>query len=126
MTNELTTRARELFQEVDEYNWDDGVVRMQEILNDPACDRATAVMMFWRTEPLFYLGKAAKGETFYDYEQPTYDLIQAIIKKIQDGAVPVGPNSYTPTEDWQIDREHPLVRSLPPAMIEAIKGVEGE
>jgi hypothetical protein len=45
--------AEELHQFVHHYNWDGGIRALQRTLKHPACDRGTALMMFWLSEPTY-------------------------------------------------------------------------
>jgi hypothetical protein len=45
----------ELHEFVDRWNWDGGSEPIRRVLAHPLCDRGTALMVYWRLEPIFYL-----------------------------------------------------------------------
>ncbi len=48
------TQTHKLFLAAYHHNWDDGTRALLRILDDPACDRATALLIYWLTKPGFY------------------------------------------------------------------------
>ncbi|MBK7401111.1 MAG: DUF4274 domain-containing protein, partial [Myxococcales bacterium] len=36
---------------VQEYNWDDGAKKLFEVIRHPQCDRATALLVYWQSQP---------------------------------------------------------------------------
>jgi hypothetical protein len=55
------------------WNWDDGVTPLHWIVQQPACDRATAALIFWLSSPDFHL-KNEKRE-HYDGEELVFQII---------------------------------------------------
>ena len=45
----------ELHEFVDRWNWDGGTEPIRRALAHPRCDRGTALMVYWRIDPIFYL-----------------------------------------------------------------------
>jgi hypothetical protein len=48
--------TEELHEFVNEMNWDGGGTdRLKHVLAHPNCDRGTALMIYWRVDPIFFL-----------------------------------------------------------------------
>ncbi len=48
--------SEELHEFIKKMNWDgNGATRAKCVLAHPKCDRGTALMIYWRTDPIFYL-----------------------------------------------------------------------
>lgn len=87
-------------------NWDfidESVWRT--IVLDPDCDRATALAIFWRASPEYFVG-------FHDRtsvpaaNQPHYDLINLIRERWQRGAYVRSELAFDPdTDAWPLDFE---------------------
>lgn len=52
----------ELFYLVHIYNWDDGTEVLQWIIDSPLCSRATANLIFWRSQPDYYRRYSLSGD----------------------------------------------------------------
>lgn len=56
------TTPEELHQRALAFNWDDGAAAASRIALDPNCDRATALLMYWRGSPHYYRRYAEPGD----------------------------------------------------------------
>ncbi len=61
------------------YNWDFDLNVLRKIIQSPNCDKATALMIFWRACPEDILEFSNEEEA--GYESESYNLIQEIIEK---------------------------------------------
>lgn len=43
--------AFQLHRFVQEYDWDDGAKKLFEVIRNPQCDRATALLVYWQSQP---------------------------------------------------------------------------
>lgn len=48
---QLLVDPTKLFQFVETYNWDNGLDILEEIAKDPRCDKATALLLYWLSQP---------------------------------------------------------------------------
>ena len=61
------------------YNWDDGVEVLKWIIESEKCDKGTASLIFWTSEPDFYFEKSVNEIS--DYEKDTFLLLKRIVEK---------------------------------------------
>lgn len=121
-----TADAEELFYYALTFNWDHGREELTEIIRNPACDQATALMIYWRAAPEWYR-KYAADEQVAPHERENYALIREVeAKYLADGfAAPV--NRFDPYCDHgerlvgTYDRfKDGFVRDLPEKMYHAV------
>lgn len=74
-----TLTSAEQYYLADLYNWDDGVEVLKWIIESPKCDKGTAGLIFWRSEPDFYIQRTY--EAIPDYEKDTFNLLQLITQR---------------------------------------------
>lgn len=117
---------RELFYFAATYNWDHGVEHLRAIVRNPACDAATALLVFWRGAPEFnrqYVDPPSAPAHVRD----TFELVQEIQDKyVVDGFAPA-ESAYDPSDDDGLSRigvyndlAHLFVRELPAKMYQAV------
>ena len=99
-----TLNSAEQFYLAEIYNWDDGTVVLDWIIDSPKCDKGTASLIFWRAEPDFYFDYSA--DTIEDYEKPVWDLLQKILKKFRENGFKKSKIKFDPIEagyrtDWK-------------------------
>lgn len=86
------------------YNWDDGIIVLDWIIDSPKCDKGTASLIFWRAEPDYYFDYTA--ETIDEYEKDVFDLLQKIVIKFKNKAFKNGRLKFDPEKngyntDWE-------------------------
>lgn len=118
-------KALALFAEADEYNWDDGLDRVKQMLDDENCELGTASLLYWRTDPSYYKKFASKEEA-QPYQQPYMDLIADLETRIAAGAFPCQYVSFDPRKDQIIDDNDPMIKKIPEVMLKAVVAPEGE
>ncbi|MBL7717372.1 MAG: DUF4274 domain-containing protein [Flavipsychrobacter sp.] len=108
----------------DNYNWDDGVELLDWIINSPLCDKATAMMLFWRAQPDYYTEYATKEEANYDGD--IWMLLQRIIQNVEKGFYTHQQLEYDSRKDpaaEKIDMDNPNSKwKIPDYMKVALKG----
>jgi len=117
-----TLNSEEQYFLADKYNWDDGTIVLDWIIDSPKCDKGTASLIFWRAEPDFYFDFTA--DTIVDYEKPVWTLLQKIIKKFRDNGFknnklkfdPIGEGYKT---DWKTEFD---IWEIPAELKVATKG----
>ncbi|WP_052248439.1 DUF4274 domain-containing protein [Chryseobacterium taiwanense] len=117
-----TLSSVELHYLVDIYNWDDGVEVLLWIVNSNKCDKATALMIFWRACPDYYL---EKEENELDvYEREINHLLKTIIESFKSNKFKRSIFSYNPQEDFEIEEDQILNWGIPVEMTKMIKGLK--
>jgi hypothetical protein len=109
------TSPSELHFIAETYNWDDGTEVLSWIINSTICDKATARLIFWRSQPDFYTAFLSEEEA--GYEAQTYTLLRNIIDNFamdfykseriaydprKDPGAPSDINYRNAKEKWQI------------------------
>jgi len=117
----------ELHAFVEHWNWDKGVEAINEIIHNPACEAATALMAYWMAGPewfLQYLDRNAALNQGEDIE--LFDLIAEIESRYVAGGFAKGLISYDPNSPEKFrtgqydDRRDTFVRALPEIMYRAV------
>ncbi|MEL6297756.1 MAG: DUF4274 domain-containing protein [Pseudomonadota bacterium] len=106
---------RELHVFVDTFNWDQGTDDLAAILQNPVCEAATALMIYWRASPEFYLDHPPAADEPIPEELA---LIRSIEHRYANGAFQRGICSYDPVEDRMVIR--PEQRRLPQIMYKPV------
>ena len=76
------SKTQRLHEEALNHNWDDGVRRLVEIVKDSACDRGTALLIYWNGRPHHF--RQYKGaDDVPPFERAKYDLLMEISKRYQ-------------------------------------------
>jgi hypothetical protein len=119
--------AEELHAFVDRMNWDGGGAdRLTRVLAHPLCDRGTALIIYWRARPTFYI-KYGTRERVRDKLWPSaladYDMLRDIEQRFQAGDFTTANIPYDPANDGGGDRTG-RGQALPPIMFEPIRGSE--
>lgn len=85
------------------YNWDDGVEVLKWIIDSPKCDKGTASLIFWTSEPDFYIERSEQN--IPEYEKNTFLLLRKIVEKFKNNEFKKSKLKFDPTErllkiDW--------------------------
>ena len=105
------TDPEELHVFADAWNWDGGVAAMQRVIENPKCDAATALMIFWRAQPQDFSAYENR-DAAPDYQQPVFDLLIAIKQRFMRSDFTRSTMSYDPHADFgglqqiQENRDH--------------------
>ncbi|MEM1263711.1 MAG: DUF4274 domain-containing protein [Pseudomonadota bacterium] len=89
--------AAELHLFADLWNWDSGMDEMYRVIAAPICERATALLVFWRASPDYYQG-CQNADDLAEYERDGFALIRAIEAKFMAGDFADGSLRYDPNE----------------------------
>lgn len=79
--------SERLFAQANHHNWDDGLEKLYKILKNKDCDRATALLIYWRCQPDYYR-QFSSEEEIPSYNRDAYEL-----KKYIEAAI--AENKYT-------------------------------
>lgn len=124
----------ELHQFAWSYNWDDGPEIPLWIIRHPHCDRATALLIYWRASPHWYAQYASREDVDDPDYGPhwdllTYDLIREIEERYVSGSYtsqtihfdPTNFEGYDMTEDrYGLEAK----REIPQIMYEPTPGIK--
>ncbi|WP_027078039.1 DUF4274 domain-containing protein [Maribacter antarcticus] len=101
-----TLNSAEQYYLADNYNWDDGTIVLDWIIDSPKCDKGTASLIFWRAEPDFYFDFTI--ETIEEYEKPVWNLLQKIVGKFRENGFKNNRYKFDPIvegykTDWKTE-----------------------
>ena len=107
------------------YNWDDGPVVLEWILDSPLCTKATANLIFWRSAPDYYLRFDLEGDPkARPSEAAVLSLLRKIVRRHENNSFHELEIDFDPTEELEdIDTEEPKW-TIPGAVYDRIHGVE--
>ena len=89
--------SAEQYYLADIYNWDDGPIVLQWIIDSPKCDKGTACLIFWKAEPDYYYDFTA--DTIDEYEKDVWSLLQSIVKRFKANDFTKSQFKFVPTEE---------------------------
>lgn len=92
-----TLNSAEQYYLADNYNWDDGPIVLQWIIDSPKCDKGTACKIFWSAEPDYYYDFTA--ETIGQYEKDIWNLLQSILKRFKDDNFKTSRFQFIPADE---------------------------
>lgn len=93
----------DLHRRAQSYNWDSGVAGARSIALHPDCDRATALLMYWRLSP-HYHRRYATVEEAPARVQDAASLLREIEKRLLADDFRTNTLSFDPADDAGIDR----------------------
>lgn len=105
------------------YNWDDGATVLQWIVESSICDKGTALLIFWYSEPDFYLNH--NEDTIPDYEKDVFNLLKKIVGRFnkndfKSSKFRFNPGSKVENIDWNKKYQN---WDLPKSLKEEVKGI---
>ncbi len=108
------------------YNWDDGLEAMRWVLNHPACDKGTALLIYWRSSPGYFC-QYANRDAATDFERETYDFVIELEQKYLAGAFQQETIAFDPKDDKGFDHttayaDYPIRRPIPSEMYQVTSG----
>ncbi|MDO6792502.1 DUF4274 domain-containing protein [Tamlana sp. 1_MG-2023] len=117
-----TLNSAEQYYLSDNYNWDDGTIVLDWIIDSPKCDKGTACLIFWRAEPDYYYDYTA--ENIEEYQADVWHLLQKIVERFKKNDFKSSKFEFIPTNegyqtDWPIELD---IWQFPTELNEGIKG----
>ena len=116
----------ELHAFADTWNWDKGTWALQEILDNPACEAATALLIYWRSAPEFFQQYADRDALAADpltsSSLDLFDFLTRLEARYVAGEFRVGSLAFDPAEPTENrvgnynDLRDRFVRALPAVM----------
>ena len=111
----MLDEAIKLFLAAAEHNWDDGTKALARILDDPACDRGTALMIFWRARPAYYAAFASDAEV-PAVNSEVLGLLREVERRLLGGRYTAEVVAYDPASDGASAAEGDLARPIAEAL----------
>lgn len=112
--------SAEMHYLVEIFNWDDGTEILNWIIDSDKCDSGTALMIFWRSSPDYYLGK----DRIEEYDNDIFKLLEKIIQRFKLKNFKKSNIKYNLAEDF--DTEYYISEiekwSLPQEMLKPTRG----
>ncbi len=94
--------AAELHLFAKEWNWDGGHKELRKVIRHPLCDLGTALLVYWRGSPGYYLQYASRAEAELD-ERPVYGLLREIERRVKKSAYRTARFRFDPRNDMGSD-----------------------
>lgn len=96
------TDPEELHLFADGYNWDNGRDVLRRVVQHPLCDLGTALLVYWRGGPAYYL-RYADPSGVPAYERDGYDFVQEVESRILSGHYGSARLPFDPRNDAGTD-----------------------
>lgn len=114
------TPSEILFVKANLFNWDDGLYQLHKMLQNEHCDRATALLIYWRCDPNFYYSYSNESE-IPDWSLKGYKLLKEAEKTLTENKLPECIN-YTPDKD-RIPKDSDILNKIPKELLLPSKGI---
>ncbi len=119
------THPAELFYLASIYNWDDGEVVLEWVLESDLCTRSTANLLFWRAAPDWYLRCDIEDETTCPgFNLAGFKVIRKIMQKYRDESFSPFSIQFGPKGEIETICEKTPRWTFPPGVYDIIEGVE--
>jgi hypothetical protein len=89
----------ELHQFVSNYNWDDGIDRLQWVISHPLCDQGTALLVFWLSDPAYFY-EFPKVTDVSKWARPQWTFLKTIEQKYLDRSFSSQKIKVDPANIW--------------------------
>ncbi|MCX6481303.1 MAG: DUF4274 domain-containing protein [Mycobacterium sp.] len=108
-----------------EYNWDNGVAGARSIAEHPDCDRATALLLYWRLTPHYFRRYLSVDDVPVRLQEAA-NLVRGLETRLLTGNYRTNALPFDPADDGGVDRtrasdeeESLAVRRIPVELYEA-------
>jgi hypothetical protein len=114
------TDTEELQQFADGFNWDCGFDELRAVIEHPLCDQGTALLIYWRGQPGYFLRYRTIDET-PAHARDQFAFLQEIEQRVRSGQYLENRFPYDPRNDRGHDvtprpSELRHSRQIPPEM----------
>ncbi|WP_309997461.1 DUF4274 domain-containing protein [Chryseobacterium sp. 2987] len=109
-------KTKTLFKKAFYYNWDNGLDGLEKVLRDRNCDKATAVMIFWRGHPGYYYNNP-DIEKMESHEKAAFEFLKSLAGDIVS-------NKYFEIISFSPEKEFipETLGNIPAELIQEVKG----
>lgn len=108
------TRAEKIYLKAEFYNWDYGLDFLKNLLLDKDCDKATALLIYWRSDPGFYYQYNFENE-IPEWSTEGYQLMKAVEELLLKNNFPERI-SYEPDLD-RIPKDINILNKIPKKLL---------
>lgn len=108
------SRSEKIYLKAEFYNWDHGPEYLKKLLLDKDCDKATALLIYWRSDPGFYYQYTTENE-IPEWSVQGYQLMKAVEELILKDNFPERI-SYEPDQD-RIPKDTNILNKIPPKLL---------
>lgn len=108
------TKSEKIYLKAEFYNWDNGLQFLKKLLLDKDCDKATALLIYWRSDPKFYYGYDSESE-IPDWSTEGYQLMKAVEQLLLKDEFPE-KISYEPDAD-RIPKDVNILNKIPQKLL---------
>jgi hypothetical protein len=107
------------------YNWDDGALVLEWVLESDLCTRSTANLLFWRSAPDWYLRCDIDDESSCpEFNRDGFKVIRRVMAKYKTGDFANYQIAFNPKDEIEsVDEQNPKW-SYPSGVYDIIEGVE--
>ncbi len=88
-----------LFAEL--WNWDAGTEPLEKLAARPACEVATAKLLFWRSQPQEHVGTDPTSK-MQPYERGLFEFARSLQRRVLGGEFKAGTIEYDPRSDYDL------------------------
>ena len=118
------THPMELHYLADIYNWDDGEIVLEWILESPLCTRSTTNLLFWRICPDYYLQFDIDDEQgCTNSNRDSFKFLRKIVQKYKDNSFSSYQIEFDPTREIEEIRTKNAKWSFPKGVYDKITGI---
>lgn len=103
-----------LFVKANLFNWDNGTFLLNKMLQDEYCDKATALLIYWRCDPGFYYRYPNESE-IPEWSLANYRLMKTAEKKLLENKLPELVR-YAPDKD-RVQKEAAVLARIPKELL---------
>lgn len=119
-----TLNSAEQYFLASQYNWDNGTIVLDWIIDSPICDKGTATLIFWTAEPDYYFDY--NEETIDEWARDVWKLLQKIISKMNKGDFTKSIYGFNPSRngyetEWESAKG---IWLLPNDLKKGVKGIK--
>jgi hypothetical protein len=111
------------------HNRDGGEFAYRWVIENTKCDKGTALMVYWRAEPVYFYEKYAQEKEVPEHALDIYQTIKEIEKRIQAGFYKNHIFKYDAISEGYLSKgfdSSKLKQTIPKEMFEFDKGVVWE
>ena len=115
----------ELFYLAHIYNWDDGTDVLQWIVDSPLCSKATASLIFWRSQPDYYRRYTLAGDSNVALNDgEVLSLLHSIIQKYENDDFCSIAIAFDPEPELESLTAKDPKWEVPEALFNKLEGIE--
>ena len=112
------------------WNWDEGIKPLEWIIQQPNCDRGTALLIYWHGAPTWFCQYENKQDVKTNEGTLTlYNFLKKIEKRVEDNFYTTQAISFDPQNDeghdWTAEYSDKLIKSpIPEKMLRLSSGIQ--